>query len=85
MPIATVATGTPDGICTDGEVVWCAAALSPVVVGYREGGEVAGTVETRLIPYACALGGTDGRTLFAMTAPSSHPAEVAHLTGDERL
>ena len=66
----------PDGICTDGETVWVAAALTPTVVGYRQGGDVVGQVETTQIAYACALGGPDGRTLFAMTAPSSHPAEV---------
>lgn len=75
---STAAQGVaPDGICTDGEVVWVASALAPAVVGYRQGGEVAGTVETRQIAYACALGGADGRTMFVMTAPSSHPAEVA--------
>lgn len=75
---STAAQGVaPDGICTDGEIVWAAAALAPMVVGYREGGVVAGQVDTRQIPYACALGGADGHTLFAMTAPSSHPAEVA--------
>lgn len=67
----------PDGICTDGQTVWAAAALAPMVVGYREGGEVVGTVETQQIAYACALGGSDGNTMFVMTAPSSHPAQVA--------
>lgn len=75
---STAAQGVaPDGICTDGETVWVASALAPAVVGYRDGGEVAGTVETRQIAYACALGGDDGRTMFVMTAPSSHPAEVS--------
>lgn len=75
---STAAQGVaPDGICTDGETVWVASALAPAVVGYRDGGEVVGTVETRQIAYACALGGDDGRTMFVMTAPSSHPAEVA--------
>ena len=69
----------PDGICTDGSTIWASAALSPLVAGYRDGGELVAIVETRLIPYACALGGSDGRTLFAMTAPSSHPAEVADV------
>jgi len=69
----------PDGICTDGRTVWAAAALAPQVVGYREGGEVVETVETGQIAYACALGGSDGKTLFVMTAPSSHPAEVSEV------
>ncbi|MGN6334308.1 MAG: SMP-30/gluconolactonase/LRE family protein [Motilibacteraceae bacterium] len=75
---STAAAGVaPDGICTDGDVVWAAAALKPAVVGFREGGEVAGTVTTSQYAYACALGGEDGRTLFAMTAPSSEPRHVA--------
>jgi len=67
----------PDGICTDGEIIWAASALAPMVVGYREGGEVAGTITTHQNAYACALGGSDGKTMFIMTAPSSHPGEVA--------
>ena len=43
---------------------------------YAEGGAVTGQVETSQIAYACALGGPDGRTLFAMTAPSSEPSVV---------
>ena len=35
-----------------------------------------GQVQTSQIAYACALGGADGRTLFAMTAPTSEPSVV---------
>lgn len=67
----------PDGICADPDGgIWVAAALGNAVVRYAEGGEVTGQVETSQIAYACALGGPDGRTLFAMTAPSSEPAVV---------
>jgi sugar lactone lactonase YvrE len=67
----------PDGICADPRGgVWVAAALSPAVVRYAEGGQVTGEVVTSQITYACALGGADGRTLYAATAPSSDPAEV---------
>ena len=67
----------PDGICADPEGgVWVATALSPNVIRFAEGGEVTGTVETSQIVYACALGGEDGRTLYAMTAPSSDPSVV---------
>ena len=67
----------PDGICADPEGgIWVAAALGNAVVRYAEGGEVTGQVETSQIAYACALGGPDGRTLFAMTAPSSEPSVV---------
>ena len=72
----------PDGICADTDgTVWVANALGPVVVRVAEGGEVVDSVTTTQNAYACALGGTDGRTLFAMTAPSSEPWEVA----DKRL
>jgi sugar lactone lactonase YvrE len=67
----------PDGIAADGEGgVWVSAALGPAVIRYAEGGEVTGMVETSQIAYACAVGGEDGRTLFAMTAPSSEPKDV---------
>ena len=67
----------PDGICADPEGgIWVATALHPKVIRYAEGGEVTGEVETSQISYAVALGGADGRTLFAMTAPSSDPQVV---------
>ena len=67
----------PDGIAADPEGgIWVATALQPKVIRYAEGGEVTGEVETSQIAYAVALGGSDGRTLFAMTAPSSEPSVV---------
>ncbi len=67
----------PDGICADPQGgIWVAAALGNAVVRYAEGGEVTGEVETSQIAYACALGGSEGRTLYAMTAPSSEPSIV---------
>lgn len=53
-----------DGICVDAEgAVWCATPVGCVRV--REGGEV-----TRTVPlgfgFSCALGGPEGRTLFAV-------------------
>lgn len=70
----------PDGICADEDgTVWVANALAPAVVRVREGGEVLDTVTTTQNAYACALGGPDGRTLFAMTAPSSEPGDVADV------
>lgn len=67
----------PDGICADPEGgIWVATALHPKVIRYAEGGEVTAEVETGQISYAVALGGADGRTLFAMTAPSSDPGVV---------
>lgn len=70
----------PDGICADPDGgVWVANALGPQVLRMGEGGEVLDVVDTTQLAYACALGGPDGRTLFAMTAPSSEPSEVADV------
>ncbi|GAA3620447.1 SMP-30/gluconolactonase/LRE family protein [Marihabitans asiaticum] len=67
----------PDGIAADPQGgVWVSAALGPAVVRYAEGGEVTGQVETTQNAFACAVGGADGRTLYAMTAPSSEPKDV---------
>ena len=67
----------PDGICADPEGgIWVATALTPAVLRFAEGGEVTGSVETSQVAYACAMGGENGRKLFAMTAPSSEPSVV---------
>lgn len=67
----------PDGICADPEGgIWVATALTPTVLRFAEGGGVTGSVETSQIAYACAMGGESGRTLYAMTAPSSEPSVV---------
>ena len=73
----------PDGICADPQGgIWVAAALGNAVVRYAEGGEVTGQVETSQEAFACALGGEGGRTLYAMTAPSSEPSIVdGHALG----
>lgn len=67
----------PDGIAADPDGgIWVAPALSPNVFRYAEGGEVTGLVETSQPVFAVALGGEDGRTLYAMTAPTSEPSAV---------
>lgn len=67
----------PDGIAADPDGgIWVAAALGAAVVRYAEGGEVTGTVQTTQNAFACAVGGPDGRTLYAMTAPGSEPVHV---------
>jgi len=60
----------PDGICIDAEdAVWIAGPASDRFVRVREGGEVTDVVD---VPgrhaIACAIGGTDGRTLFMCTS-----------------
>ena len=60
----------PDGICLDVEgAIWVASFDNSCFVRVREGGEVLDVIETpdrRAV--ACALGGSDGRTLFMITA-----------------
>ncbi|TDU86657.1 sugar lactone lactonase YvrE [Kribbella voronezhensis] len=60
----------PDGICLDAEgAIWVSTGGSSVV-RVAEGGEVLQRVELaeNRAPFALALGGPDGRTLFIMTA-----------------
>jgi sugar lactone lactonase YvrE len=69
----------PDGICLDAEGgVWCGAAdirmmgAGPDAPGgalqrVLEGGEITQRVEFDRPAFSCALGGRDGRTLFALT------------------
>jgi sugar lactone lactonase YvrE len=40
-----------------------------------EGGEVTDRVSCQGDPFACMLGGTDGRTLFVCVAESADPSE----------
>jgi sugar lactone lactonase YvrE len=60
----------PDGIGIDGEDgVWVAGVVADRFVRVVEGGEVTDTVDTPgRHPIACVVGGTDGHTLFMLTA-----------------
>jgi sugar lactone lactonase YvrE len=56
----------PDGICIDAEgAVWTGSGGN-ACVRVREGGEILDRVELDRAPFACMLGGPDGRTLFIM-------------------
>jgi sugar lactone lactonase YvrE len=60
----------PDGACLDAEgALWIADAQGERLLRVREGGEILDEVRPGSPVYACALGGTDGRTLFACVAP----------------
>jgi len=59
-----------DGACLDAEgALWIADAVGGRLLRVREGGEVAGELHPGSPVYACALGGADGRTLYACAAP----------------
>jgi sugar lactone lactonase YvrE len=59
-----------DGICLDAEgAVWAQSGpMSHTCVRVREGGQVLDRVEVDRSPFACMLGGADGRTLFILAA-----------------
>jgi sugar lactone lactonase YvrE len=60
----------PDGCCLDAdEQLWIADGLGGRVIRVREGGEITEEIPAGTGVFACALGGADGRTLFACTAP----------------
>ncbi len=82
---APVGMRAPDGICMnrDGHV-WIANAIGPECVLFAPGGEVIATVETDQPCFACALGGTDGKTLYMLTAASS-VGDVARASRQGRV
>jgi sugar lactone lactonase YvrE len=72
----------PDGICLDAEgCVWVAAPFAGAVLRVRRGGEIADRAPIQGAgPYACMLGGADGRDLFICCAAHHEP----HLTVEAR-
>lgn len=59
-----------DGGCLDAEgALWIADATGGRLLRVTEGGTVAAEIRPGTNVYACALGGADGRTLFACVAP----------------
>jgi sugar lactone lactonase YvrE len=77
-PWAEVEGRAPDGICLDAEgAIWFADALGKECVRVAEGGTVLDAVTTEQTPFACMLGGNDGRTLFMCTAATSSPMLAA--------
>jgi sugar lactone lactonase YvrE len=78
----------PDGICMDAEgAVWTQSGEN-ACVRVREGGEVLDRVEVDRAPFACMLGGPDGRTLFVLAQDwrmADSPADnMARLTEGPR-
>lgn len=78
---ADLGSRVPDGICLNDEgMVWVANPLAPecfLVAEDPVGGDVVDAVTTSQPCFACMLGGDDGRTLFMLTAATSHHAAAA--------
>ena len=59
-----------DGCCLDsGGALWIADADNARLLRVTEGGKITEEIDPGSPVYACALGGADGRTLFACAAP----------------
>jgi sugar lactone lactonase YvrE len=70
-----------DGACLDVDGgLWIADALGSRLVRVTAGGTITDEIRPGSPVYACALGGADGRTLFACAAPDFHEAarKAAH-------
>jgi sugar lactone lactonase YvrE len=77
-PWAEIPGTAPDGCTLDAAGgIWFSNALGSEVVRVEEGGNVTDRLATPMPSFACMLGGDDGRTLFALCAPGSHPDQVA--------
>lgn len=62
---ADLGDGVPDGICLDADgAVWYADVPNRRCVRVHEGGRVTHTVEVDRGCFSCALGGSEGRSLF---------------------
>ncbi len=60
---------TPDGIALDEEDgLWVPSPVSGAVFRVLEGGQITDVVRVERQPYACRLGGPEGRTLFVLTS-----------------
>ena len=74
---ADLGDGVPDRICVDAEdAVWYADVPNRRCVRVREGGEVLETVDLDRGCFSCALGGTDGTTLFMLAQQWSGPQNM---------
>jgi sugar lactone lactonase YvrE len=74
---------TGDGICMDADgAIWCSDVRpgdAGVCLRVREGGEVLDRIEIDRPPYACMLGGDDGKTLFMVATRWFGPEKMEEL------
>jgi sugar lactone lactonase YvrE len=74
---ADLGDGVPDSLCADAEnAVWYADVPNKRCVRVREGGQVLETIGLDRACFACALGGTDGTTLFMLAQEWSGPQNM---------
>jgi sugar lactone lactonase YvrE len=74
----------PDGCTLDAEgAIWFANCASTHVARVVEGGRITATTDVPDRPFACALGGEDGRTLFVLTCPTGPNGD--HQPGSGRV
>lgn len=80
-----------DGVCLDAAgALWIADATGGRLIRVLEGGEITDELRLAKPVYACALGGSDGRTLYACIAPdfdeaarkAAREAELVAITVD---
>jgi sugar lactone lactonase YvrE len=65
----------------DGETIWVANALRGECVRIAQGGKVLDRARTTQLTLSCVIGGNDGRTLYAATAPMLDPEEARAARG----
>jgi sugar lactone lactonase YvrE len=73
-----------DGICLDAEgAIWAqSGAMATACVRVAEGGEVLERIELDRSPFACMLGGPDGRSLFILAAEWRGFEEIEYALAD---
>jgi sugar lactone lactonase YvrE len=74
---ADLGDGVPDSICADAEnAIWYADVPNKRCVRVREGGEVLDTIKLDRGCFACALGGSNGTTLFMLAQQWNGPQNM---------
>lgn len=75
---AKIPGSSPDGICLDSDSgIWVASPATGTCFRVKEGGQITDELKPTDAPYACMLGGPEGRTLYILTAPSAVPSVCA--------